>query len=58
MKKYIFYQNDDLFGIFTKKEDATERLFIPKRMINISLQKGDIVEIVRMDNGYQISILK
>ena len=55
MEKYFVEQIDDFFGVFSNnKNKDLNRLIIPNKLIKISLKKGDLVEIQRNDNGYQI----
>lgn len=57
-KKYTLDRIEDFFGVFLLKGYESERLLIPKSMIKIPLQEGDIVEIQKLDYGYEINVLK
>lgn len=56
-KTYTLDRIEDFFGVFLLKGNESERLLIPKSMIKIPLQEGDIVEIQKLDYGYEINIL-
>lgn len=56
--KYTLDRFDDIFAVFLQKEDETKQLLVPKNMIKVPLQEGDIVEIEKTETGYEINVLK
>lgn len=56
--KYTLDRFDDFFAVFLQKEDETKQLLVPKNMIEVPLQEGDIVEIEKTETGYEINVLK
>lgn len=58
VKTYIFNHFDDFFAIFSVNNNASKLLYIPKRMINVPLEKGNLVEIIKIERGYKLSVLE
>ncbi|ALC85865.1 hypothetical protein AM499_08530 [Bacillus sp. FJAT-22090] len=59
MKRYyVLRQRDDFFGLFSQLIDDSKCIIIPKKMIDVSLNVGDLVEINKMDRGYEIKVIK
>ena len=56
-RKYTLDRFDDFFGVFLLKEGQSKKLLVPKRMIEVPLNEGDIVEIDILDEGYVINLL-
>ena len=56
--KYILDRIDNFFSVFLQREDESKQLLIPKSMIKVLLEEGDIVEIEKNELGYEISVLK
>jgi bifunctional DNA-binding transcriptional regulator/antitoxin component of YhaV-PrlF toxin-antitoxin module len=57
-KTFSFDRYDDLFGVFLLREDESKQLLIPKNLIDSSIKEGDIVEIQKMENNYEIVLLQ
>ncbi len=59
MKKvYTLDRFDDFFGVFLLRGKESERMLIPKVMINVSLKEGDIVEIQKNAEKHDITLLE
>ncbi|MER2079424.1 DUF3006 family protein [Psychrobacillus psychrotolerans] len=59
MKKvYTLDHFDDFFGVFLLRGKESERMLIPKVMIDVSLKEGDIVEIQKNTEKYDITLLE
>lgn len=59
MKKvYTLDHFDDFFGVFLLRGKESERMLIPKVMIDVSLKEGDIVEIQKNAEKYDITLLE
>ena len=57
-KTYTLDRIEDFFVVFLLKGKESEKLIIPKNMIKIPFQEGNIVEIQKLDYGYEINILE
>lgn len=56
--KYTLDRFDDFFAVFLLRDNESEQLLIPKTIIKVPLQEGDIVEIEKLESGYEIDVLK
>jgi len=57
-KKYTLDSLDGDFGKFLLLEDELVQLLIPKNLINLHLDEGDIVEIIKINDTYKITLLQ
>ncbi|MEK5215616.1 hypothetical protein [Psychrobacillus sp. FSL H8-0487] len=57
-KKYTLDSLDGDFGKFLLLEDELVQLLIPKNLINLHLDEGDIVEIIKINETYKITLLQ
>lgn len=57
-RMYTLDRYDDFFGVFLLREDESEQLLIPKNLIDTPIKEGDIVEIQKMEDNYDIVPLK
>ncbi|MEK4083785.1 DUF3006 family protein [Psychrobacillus sp. FSL K6-1415] len=58
IKKYTLDSLDADFGTFLLREDESVQLLIPKNLINVHLHEGDIVEIIKTNENYKITLLQ
>lgn len=59
MKKvYTLDRYDDFFGVFLLCEHESEQLLIPKKLIDVTHQEGDIVEILKTKKDFEITLLQ
>ncbi|SFQ06626.1 hypothetical protein SAMN05421670_0807 [Psychrobacillus psychrotolerans] len=56
--KYTLDSLDGDFGKFLLLEDELVQLLIPKNLINLHLDEGDIVEIIKINETYKITLLQ
>lgn len=57
-KVYILDRYDDFFGVFLLRTDESQQILIPKKIINVSIQEGDIVEVLKTNEDYEITLLR
>lgn len=57
-KVYILDRYDEFFGVFLLRTDESQQILIPKKIINVSIQEGDIVEVLKTNEDYEITLLR
>ncbi len=57
-KVYILDRYDDFFGVFLLRTDESQQILIPKKIINVSIQEGDFVEVLKTNEDYEITLLR
>lgn len=48
----------DIFGVFLLREDESQQLLISKKYIDDTIKEGDIVEVIKTNELYDITLLQ